>query len=222
MAIAGATIPQTPLALNPAEMIHCGGVCNERGTVLMLDKTEGFLEVGLNEQGEIVVNHPALKADENGIGHIVFSPNQARHLAGLLDKHAREAENEILRKESEARRKVELAKRTAAEAIPVDRSDQTLADGSPVTDDHRELKPNGQQKDYVVLSAEERAKGFVRPVRRSYRHKTCGGVTTMPGAIAETYARGPGFYSGTFCCNCGKHYPLIQFEWTGTTEQVGS
>lgn len=28
----------------------------------------------------------------------------------------------------------------------------TLADGSPVTPDHRELKPNGQQKGYVVLS----------------------------------------------------------------------
>lgn len=53
---------------------------------------------------------------------------------------------------------------------PVDRSQRTLVDGSPVTPDHHELKPNGQQKDYVVLSAEERAKGFVRPVRQSYRH----------------------------------------------------
>ena len=32
------------------------------------------------------------------------------------------------------------------------------------------LKPNGQQKEYLVLSEEERAKGFVRPVRRSYQH----------------------------------------------------
>lgn len=47
----------------------------------------------------------------------------------------------------------------------------TLTDGSPVTDDHREIDPRtGMQKGYVVLSAEERAKGFVRPVRRSYRH----------------------------------------------------
>lgn len=46
----------------------------------------------------------------------------------------------------------------------------TLTDGSPVTEDHRELKPNGQQKGYVVLSEEERAKGFLRPVRRSYQH----------------------------------------------------
>ena len=47
----------------------------------------------------------------------------------------------------------------------------TLTDGSPVTDDHREINPaTGMQKGYVVLSAEERAKGFVRPVRRSYIH----------------------------------------------------
>ena len=54
----------------------------------------------------------------------------------------------------------------------VDRSARVLASGAPVPadDSHTELKENGQQKDYVVLSAEERAKGFVRPVRYSYRH----------------------------------------------------
>ncbi len=30
--------------------------------------------------------------------------------------------------------------------------------------------PDGQNKSYLVLSAEELAKGFVRPVRSSYRH----------------------------------------------------
>ena len=49
--------------------------------------------------------------------------------------------------------------------------DTTLTDGSPVTDDHREINPEtGMQKGYVVLSEDERAKGFVRPVRRSYVH----------------------------------------------------
>lgn len=33
-----------------------------------------------------------------------------------------------------------------------------------------EVKPNGQNEAYLVLSDEERAKGFVRPVRRSYKH----------------------------------------------------
>jgi hypothetical protein len=52
---------------------------------------------------------------------------------------------------------------------------RTLTDGSPVTPDHREINPaTGQQKGYVVLSAEERAKGFVRPVRRTYTHEKCG------------------------------------------------
>lgn len=109
-------------------------------------------------------------------------------------------------------------------APPVNRSQRTLVDGGPVTEDHRELKPNGQQKDYVVLSAEERAKGFVRPVRRSYRHLTCDTVTTMSQAIAETYARDPWFYSGTFCCHCGAHFPVGpagEFVWTGGEEKVG-
>jgi hypothetical protein len=101
-------------------------------------------------------------------------------------------------------------------------SKRTMADGGPITPDHRELKPNGQQKGYVVLSDDERAKGFVRPVRRSYVHNTCGTVTTMGLAIAETYARDPGFYSGTFCSHCRDHRPLTEFVWAGTTETVGT
>lgn len=98
----------------------------------------------------------------------------------------------------------------------------TLTDGSPVTDDHRELKENGQQKGYVVLSEEERRKGFVRPVRNSYVHDKCGAATSMGEALSETYARDPKFYSGTFCCQCGGHFPVDQFKWKGTNEQVGS
>ena len=63
----------------------CEGQSQEGGVI---DKIEGFLEVGANEQGEVVVNHPDLKPDENGVGHIVFSENQARNLANLLLKHA--------------------------------------------------------------------------------------------------------------------------------------
>ncbi len=33
-----------------------------------------------------------------------------------------------------------------------------------------ETRPDGQNEAYIVLSDEERAKGFVRPVRRSYIH----------------------------------------------------
>lgn len=99
----------------------------------------------------------------------------------------------------------------------------TLTDGSPVTPDHREIDPKtGQQKGYVVLSEDERAKGFVRPYRDSYVHNACGGVTTMSRPLAETYARDPNFYSGTFCAHCRGHFPLDQFVWVGTDEAVGS
>ena len=108
---------------------------------------------------------------------------------------------------------------------PVDRDARTLTDGGPVVDDHRELKPNGQQKGYVVLSQAERAKGFVRPVRHSYIHEKCGTLTRMGQALAETYARDPEFYSGTFCCRFQGHFPVGpegEFTWDGTNEKVGS
>ena len=91
----------------------------------------------------------------------------------------------------------------------------------------REIEPSGQQKKYLVLSDDERAKGFVRPVRASYIHDACGTVTTMGRAIAETYARAPSFYDGTFCCGCGKHFPLVKpdgsraFKWVPDGQGVG-
>jgi hypothetical protein len=101
----------------------------------------------------------------------------------------------------------------------------TLTDGSPVDPEHRTLKPNGQQQGYVVLSEEERKKGFIRPVRRSYVHLKCGVLTTMSQPIAETYARDPFFYSGTFCVGCGEHFPVGEdgeFTWDGSIERVGT
>lgn len=102
----------------------------------------------------------------------------------------------------------------------------TLTDGSPVTPDHRDINPEtGMQKGYVVLSDEERAKGFIRPVRKSYVHLSCGGVTTMGLALAETYAREPGFYSGTYCAVCCTHFPVGEageFVWQGTDQKVGT
>lgn len=75
---------------------------------------------------------------------------------------------------------------------------------------------------YLVLSEAERAKGFIRPVRRSYIHKSCGSVTTMSTALAETYARDPKFYGATYCCVCRKHLAVGEFLWDGTNEAVGS
>lgn len=56
---------------------------------------------------------------------------------------------------------------------------RTLTDGRQIYPQHREMLPEGgQQRDYVVLAKEERAKGFVRPVRRTYKHLKCGTTTT--------------------------------------------
>lgn len=51
----------------------------------------GTLEVGTNGAGEVVINHPDLHPDENGVGHIVFSVEQARNLANLLLAKAADA-----------------------------------------------------------------------------------------------------------------------------------
>jgi hypothetical protein len=141
----------------------------------------------------------------------------------------------------------------------------------------KNIGPDGMQESYLVLSEEERARGFVRPVRRSYRHvgiagprfllrdltdeeatryagaryvkfeeyptgeaaagpfwtqerldkvgRGCGVVTTMGQQIAETYARNPGFYGGTYCAGCSTHRsvgPDGEFVWEGTNERVGT
>lgn len=92
----------------------------------------------------------------------------------------------------------------------------------------RQIRTDGQQETYLVLSDEERAKGFVRPVRQSYRHLACHTATTMGRAIAETYARDPTFYGATFCVHCGQHFPLTNpdgsaaFVWEPDGSPVGS
>ncbi len=85
-----------------------------------------------------------------------------------------------------------------------------------------QIESTGQHKSYIVLCAEERAKGFVRPFRDEYKHLTCGSVTTMGRALSETYARDPTFYDATFCCHCNRHLPVAEFVWTVDGERVGS
>ena len=148
----------------------------------------------------------------------------------------------------------------------------------------QQIDSSGMQACYLVLSEEERAEGFVRPVRRSYMHvgipgpkyelrdltdeenerfrqfdyvkfevypkdgssvvgkfwtqkeldkidQGCGAVTTMAQGIAETYARDPKFYGGTYCVGCRSHLRVGEhgeFVWidetTGqvTDERVGT
>jgi len=103
---------------------------------------------------------------------------------------------------------------------------RVTTDGRPAEEADLSINPTtGMQRDYIALSPEERAKGFVRPVRRTYVHQTCGGATTMGLALAETYARQPDFYSGTYCARCKTHFPVGasgDFVWDGTDEKVGT
>lgn len=80
----------------------------------------------------------------------------------------------------------------------------------------------GQQAAYLVLSDAERAKGFVRPLRHGYIHELCSRETIMADQIAQTYARDPKFYSGTFCVGCNKHFPVEEFSWSKDGTRVGS
>lgn len=123
----------------------------------------------------------------------------------------------------------------SAQVLPVQAVDRSAVDtlhGTPPGLIHEvQQNPTGMHDDYLVLSDAERAKGFVRPVRRSYRHvgppggKGCGTVTTMGQRLAETYARDPKFYGATFCCGCNVHLPVGpdgEFVWDDTDERVGT
>lgn len=79
-----------------------------------------------------------------------------------------------------------------------------------------DTEPVDQAEAYLILSAEERARGHVRPFRRTYTHTVCGTATTMGQDIAETYARQPGFYGATYCVACRRHLPVGpdgEFVW---------
>lgn len=95
-----------------------------------------------------------------------------------------------------------------------DRNDPKLKEG--------QKNETGLHDIYLILSDEERAKGFIRPVRQTYVHTKCKTATTMGLPLAETYARDPKFYSATYCVGCGRHLPVDQFVWDGTDEKVGS
>lgn len=78
------------------------------------------------------------------------------------------------------------------------------------------IGPDGMHKNYPGLSDEDRAKRFVRPLRFSCVHATCGVTTIMGQELAETYARDPEFYSWAFCGSCKDHFrvgPDGEFTW---------
>lgn len=82
-------------------------------------------------------------------------------------------------------------------------------------------KPTPQAEVYLVLPEEDRAKGFVRPYRDTYKHVACGTTTRMGVALSETYARDPKFYGATYCVHCRMHRSVAEFTWLDGS-QVGS
>lgn len=102
-----------------------------------------------------------------------------------------------------------------SERTTTDSSDPRLGRGV-------DSEPIEQHEVYLVLSEEERGKGFVRPYVTSYVHAKelggCGVVTHMNRALSETYARDPHFYGATYCCGCRMHRPVGvsgEFYWVG-------
>lgn len=75
---------------------------------------------------------------------------------------------------------------------------------------------------YLVLSIDERNKGFIRPVRRKYFHKKCETITVMGLVLAETYARQPTFYGATYCVFCKMHRPVGEFVWCREDSKNGT
>lgn len=102
--------------------------------------------------------------------------------------------------------------------VTSDPSDSALSHGT-------DNEPIDQSEKYLILSEYERSHGFIRPVRYSYIHTICGGVTTMGAEIAQTYARDPFFYGATYCVHCRMHKPVGEhgeFVWDGTDIKVGT
>ncbi len=62
----------------------------------MAETVGGYLKIGMNENGEIVMEFDDMRSniDENGVGHVIFSTAQARALANLLNNKADEADRD--------------------------------------------------------------------------------------------------------------------------------
>lgn len=158
--------------------------------------------------------------DPNAITPAVLNEKRARvHRAikalarGDLDAEVQATEQADSALATAARRPAPVSDR-----LTTDPSDPRLTRGN---DD----KPVPQAEVYLVLSEEERGKGFVRPYRDAYIHDAgdapCGTVTTMGRALSETYARDPKFYGGTYCVRCQMHRPVGEFHWYEMDGRVG-
>lgn len=95
----------------------------------------------------------------------------------------------------------------------------------PLTDDEALLF---EDAGFIVFEEyPKEARGTGRFWTRSELESGCGEVTSIHREIAATYARKPGFYTATYCCECQTHIDLNEFVWvtpdgTVTDIQVGT
>jgi hypothetical protein len=76
---------------------------------------------------------------------------------------------------------------------------------------------------YETIPEDQRIVNIVRPYRDSYKHLPCTKITRMSRDIAETFSTDPTFYTHTYCCYCGDHFPVSQFVWLDdNNDPVGS
>ena len=100
-----------------------------------------------------------------------------------MDQVAKEIENELLEIDRTKEAMDEIREvENHLKRVFVDSAKERLTGKGELTDSPRgtptdEQLPDGQFKDHWVLSEEERAKGFVRPVRNSYVHVGIPGPT---------------------------------------------
>lgn len=90
--------------------------------------------------------------------------------------------------------------------------------------DYGEKRPDGQYERHPGLDNPAQ-QPKVRPVRTSYKHETCGGVTSMPQHCAETYAAKPDYYGSTFCAVCREYFKVGadgEFVWLDDGTKVGT
>jgi hypothetical protein len=72
------------------------------------------------------------------------------------------------------------------------------------------------------LTPEEKAAGFIRPMRTRVKHKFCGTTSILRTVDALDMARDPTSWSTCWCMVCGRRLPADQFEWFPGGEAVGS
>lgn len=88
--------------------------------------------------------------------------------------------------------------------------------------EHRQLRSDGQQSEYVTLAPEDRDEGSLEGVPQVYLHAKCGVMTGMPEEIIRSYLVNPWLYMAdrSYCCGCQKHVRCCELVWVETGENM--